>query len=82
MRRMTKTLSLLSQMSRYRARLLLIWLTALMGSFVALPSHAMPSMKRADFETVYASGQVAGECGVEKEALNITHHPARKGKAP
>ena len=41
-----------------------------MGSFVALPSHAMPSMKRADFETVYASGQVAGECGVEKEYLS------------
>jgi hypothetical protein len=70
MRRMTKTLSLLSQMSRYRARLLLVWLTVLTGSLTALTSYAMPSMKSSDFETVYASGHVEGECIVEKDYLS------------
>lgn len=66
---MTKALSLLSQMSRYRARLLLVWLTVLTGPLVVLPSYAMPSMKRADFETVYANAIVSDECFLDKEYL-------------
>ena len=66
---MTKTLSLPSEISLSSARLLLVWSAALMLSFVALPSHAMPSMKRADFETVYANAIVSDKCFLDKEYL-------------
>ena len=67
---MTKILSLLAEMSRCRARVLLVWLTVLTGSLIALPSQAMPSMKKADFETVYASGTVSADCFLDQADLS------------
>ena len=67
---MTKKLSVLSHMSRYRTRVLLVWLMALMGSLIALPSHAMPPMKRADFETVFAGESVTDECVLDEDYVS------------
>lgn len=68
-RRMTKTLSLPSDIARCRARLLTLAITAITGLAVVVPSQAMPSMKRADFETVYANAIVSNKCFLDKEYL-------------
>jgi hypothetical protein len=70
MRWMTKTLPSLSEISRSRARVLLLWLTAVTGSLIALPSYAMPSMKSKDFEVVYASGAANDKCIIDEAYLS------------